>query len=102
MSSPYRSGFTRRDVCKGLSLMGAALLLGGCGSQSKRALQTPSGLMVMDPARLTPEQFEALVGTVESARENAANGIESSHDFIQRFITHSPRIHVAGRADGVI
>lgn len=100
--SSIRSGLSRREVCQGLGLMGAALLLGGCESLPQLAFQERGGGTNTDPASLTPDQFTERAGTVEMARSNAAFGIEAPNAFIQRFLLHSPRVHVAGRPGGPV
>ena len=82
--------------------MGVTLLLGGCESLPRLAFLERDGATGADPTLLTPEQFEAKVGTVEWARANAVRGIESPNDFIQRFLSHSPRIQAASRPGGPI
>lgn len=96
------SGLSRRDVCKGLGLMGAALLIGGCESLPQLASLERGAKPSLDPAALTPDQFAAKAGTVELARANAARGIEAPNEFIQRFLLHSPRVHAASRPGGSI
>jgi hypothetical protein len=56
----------------------------------------------MDPTLLTPGQFAEKAGTVETARANAARGIEAPNEFIQRFLLHSPRVRAASRPGGPI
>ena len=97
-----RSHLSRREVCKGLTLMGAALLLGGCESLPWLASQTRGAQPGINPAALTPDQFAEKAGTVEAARANAARGIEAPYEFLQRFLLHSPRIHTASRTGGPI
>lgn len=99
---PRDSGLSRREVCKGLGLMGATLLLGGCESFPRFALPGLETEASAHPTLLTPEQFEAKVGTVETARAHAARGLEAPSEFIQRFLIHSPRVRAAGRAGGPI
>ena len=96
------SGLSRREVCKGLSLMGAALLLGGCESLPWLASTERGAKPSIDPATLTPDQFAAQAGTVETARTNVVRGIEAPNEFIQRFLLHSPRVHEASRPGGSI
>jgi len=96
------SGLSRREVCKGLGLMGTALLLGGCEGLSRFAFQDRGEESRLDPALVTPDQFAAKVGTVETTRANAARGIEAPNEFIQRFLLHSPRVHEASRPGGPI
>ena len=93
---------SRRDFCKGLGLMGAAILLGGCESMPHLAFQERGGETNTDPALLMPDQFAEKAGTVEMARANAARGIEAPNAFIQRFLLHSPRVHAASRPGGPI
>ena len=100
--SSMRSGPSRREVCKGLSLMGLAILLGGCESLPRLAFQERGGETNTDPALLTPDQFAEKVGTVETARTNVVRGIEAPNEFIQRFLLHSPRVHEASRPGGSI
>jgi len=96
------SGPSRREVCKGLGLMGLALLLGGCESLPRLGLQEHGDGPNADPALLAPDRFAEKVGTVEAARANAAQGIEAPNEYIQRFLLYSPRIHVASRSGGPI
>lgn len=97
-----RSGLSRREVCKGLGLMGAAILLGGCEGLPHLAFQERGGETNTDPALLMPDQFAEKAGTVELARANAARGIEAPNEFIQRFLLHSPRVRKASRPGGSI
>src|SRR5713226_7264886 len=96
------SGLSRRELCKGLGLMGAALLLGGCESLPRLAFQDRGGEASLDPSLITLDQFAEKVGTVEITRANAARGIEAPNEFIQRFLLHSPRVHAASRPGGPI
>jgi len=96
------SGLSRRDVCKGLGMLGAALLLGGCESLPRFALPEFSEQPNVDAAVPTPGQFAEKAGTVETARANAVRGIEAPNEFIQRFLLHSPRVHAASRPGGPI
>ena len=96
------SGLSRREVCKGLGLMGAALLLGGCESFPRLALPGLETDASANPALITPDRFAEKAGTVEAARANAAGGIEASNEFIRRFLLHSPRVHAASRPGGTI
>lgn len=97
-----RSDLTRREICRGLSLMGAAILLGGC--QRLALLEpTPKGVDVVSyPDPLTPEQFETLVGTVHETRAKIARTADAPLDFMRRFVSFSPRILAAKRPGGVI
>jgi hypothetical protein len=97
-----RSDFTRREVCRGLGLVGAAILLGGC--QGAALLEpTPKGDEITSyPDPLTPEQFETLVGTVQSTRAKVALAADAPLDFMRRFVSFSPRILAAKRPGGVI
>jgi len=97
-----RSVLSRREVCKGLGLMGAALLLGGCEGLPRLALPEFGGQPNGGPAALTPEQFAEKAGTVEATRANAARGIEAPNEFIQRFLLYSPRVQAATRPGGPI
>lgn len=96
------SGLSRREVCKGLGLMGAALLLGGCESLPRFAFSEHGSQPSINPAMLAPDQFAAKAGTVEAARADAARGIEAPNEFIQRFLLHSPRVHAASQPGGPI
>lgn len=96
------SDLSRRDFCKGLGVMGATLLLGGCESFPRFALPGLETEASVNPTLLTPEQFEAKVGTVETARAQAARGLEAPSEFIQRFLIHSPRVRAASRSGGTI
>ncbi len=96
------SDLSRRDFCKGLGLMGATLLLGGCESFPRFALPDLEAGASANPTLLIPEQFEAKVGTVETARAHAARGIEAPSEFIQRFLVHSPRVRAASWSGGPI
>lgn len=96
------SNLSRRDFCKGLGLMGATLLLGGCESFPRLAPPSLGTEADMDPTLLTPGQFAEKAGTVEAARANAARGIEAPNEFIQRFLLHSPRVRAASRPGGPI
>jgi len=100
--SSIGSGLSRRDVCKGLGLMGTALLFGGCESLPRFALQEFGEQPNVNAAALTPDQLAAKAGTVEAARANAVRGIEAPNEFIQRFLLHSPRVHTASRPGGPI
>jgi len=97
-----RSDFTRREVCRGLGLMGAAILLGGCqgGAQLEPAPQREDAGKYPDP--LTPEQFEPLVGSVEGTRARTTHAAGEPEDFMRRFVSFSPRILAAKRPGGVI
>ncbi len=97
-----RSDLTRRDVFRGLGLMGAAILMGGCermipGNPAQQDVDTASY-----PDPLTPEQFETLVGTVPETRAKISKVAGASSDFMRRFVSFSPRILVAKRRGGVI
>lgn len=100
--APMRTGLSRREVCRGLGFLGAAILLGGC--QRMALLEpAPKGVDVVSyPDPLTPEQFEALVGTVHETRAKIARTAEAPLDFLRRFVSFSPRILAAKRAGGVI
>ena len=100
--SSINSGLSRRQVCKGLGLMGATILLGGCESLPRLVFQERGGATNPDPALLLPDPFAEKAGTVEMARANAARGIEAPNAFIQRFLNHSPRVQAASRAGGPI
>lgn len=93
---------SRREACKRLGLIGAAILLGGCESLPRLAFQSRPGETNTDPAVLTPDQFAEKVGTVETARAYAVRGIEAPTEFIQRFLLYSPRIQAASRPGGPI
>lgn len=97
-----RSDFTRREVCRGLGVMGAAILLGGC--QGAALLEpAPKGVDAGSyPDPPTPEQFESLVGTVQETRAKVSRTAEASKDFLRRFVSFSPRILAAKRPGGVI
>ncbi len=82
--------------------MSIALLLGGCESLPRPGFQSRAGETTDDLGLLTPEQFTAKAGTVETARANAARGIEAPNEFIQRFLLHSPRVRAASRPGGSI
>jgi hypothetical protein len=97
-----RSDFTRREVCRGLGLMGAAILLGGCQGGALLEPAPKGGEVTAYPDPLTPEQFEALVGTVQSTRAKAALAADAPLDFIRRFVSFSPRVLAAKRPGGVI
>ena len=97
-----RSGLSPRDFCKGLGVMGAAVLLGGCESFPQLGLQAQLGAENGNASLLTPDQFAEKAGTVETARANAVRGIEASNEFLQRFLLHSPRVHAASRPGGPI
>ena len=97
-----RSDFTRREVCLGLGLVGASVLLGGC---QRMAFLEPAPTAVdtaVYPDPLTPEQFEALVGTVQETRTKISRVASASSDFMRRFVSFSPRILAAKRPGGVI
>lgn len=96
------SGLSRRELCKRLGLMGAALLLGGCESLPRLAFQDRGREASLDPSLITLDQFAEKVGTVEITRANAARGIEAPNEFIQRFLLHSPRVHAASQPGGPI
>ena len=81
-----RSGLSRRDFCKGLGVMGATVLLGGCESFPQLGLQAQLGAENGNASLLTPDQFAEKAGTVETARANAVRGIEASNEFLQRFL----------------
>lgn len=97
-----RSGLSRREVCTGFGLLGALLLLGGCESLPRFRFPESGSRPNLDPALITPDQFAEKAGTVETARANAAGGIEESNEFIRRFLLHSPRVHAASRPGGTI
>ncbi len=94
-------GFSRRDFCKSLGLLGATILLGGCESLPRFPL-SPGDPAPGSTSAITPDQFKAKVGTVEAARSQAARGIETPGEFIQRFMANSPRVQVASRSGGPI
>ena len=97
-----RSDFTRRDVCRGLGLMGAAILLGGCQGLAPGE-PAPKGVAAAPyPDPLTPEQFESLVGTVQGTRAKVSLSADAAQDFLRRFVSFSPRILAAKRPGGVI
>lgn len=100
--NPYQPGLSRRDFCKGLGVMGAAVLLGGCESFPQLGLHDQLGAENGDAPLLTPDQFAEKVGTVETARANAVRGIEAPNEFLQRFLLHSPRVHAASRPGGPV
>lgn len=97
-----RSDLTRRDVFRGLGLMGAAILLGGCQRMTLGEPAQPDVDRGSYPAPLTPEQFESLVGTVEGTRAKVSRVAEASQDFMRRFVSFSPRILAAKRPGGVL
>lgn len=82
--------------------MGAAVLLGGCESMPAPEPPAKGVAAASYPDPLTPEQFEALVGTVQETRAKAARGTGSPLDFVRRFVSFSPRILTAKRPGGVI
>ena len=96
------SDFSRREVCRGLGLMGAAILLGGCEGLPPLAFVPPQKDASSYPPLLTPDQFEALVGTVKDARAKAISDPDATTDFISRFISFSPKILAAKRTGGVV
>ena len=91
------SDFSRREVCRGLGLMGLAILLSGA-----EKVPPKSGEGGPYPPPLTPEQFEVLVGTVKETRAKAVGVPEAAADFMRRFVNFSPRILAAKRPGGVI
>lgn len=95
---PHHSALSRREACKGLGLLGAALLLEACGSFPTLGIQAPRGLTVRNPEPLTSEQFHARAGTVEEARVKATLGNEAIDEFIEDFLLLSPRIQAATEA----
>jgi hypothetical protein len=97
-----RSDFTRREVCRGLGLLGAAILLGGCQRPTPVEPDAKRVVPAVYPEPLSPGQFEALVGTVQETRAKAARTAEASLDFMRRFVSFSPRILAAKRPGGVI
>lgn len=97
-----RSDFTRREVCRGLGVMGAAILLGGCQSIPLRDPSAKGDAVTSYPDPVTPEQFEALVGTVQSTRAKATLAADAPMDFMRRFVSFSPRVLAAKRPGGVI
>jgi len=97
-----RSDFTRREVFRGLGLVGAAILLGGCEPIALREPTPKSDDVGSYPDPLPLEQFEALVGTVQETRAKAARTAEAPLDFLRRFVSFSPRILAAKRSGGVI
>ncbi|MDO8547543.1 MAG: hypothetical protein Q7R68_09320 [Nitrospirales bacterium] len=97
-----RSDFTRREVCRGLGLVGAAILLGGCQGAALLDPAPKDGEVTSYPDPVTPEQFEVLVGTVQSTRAKAALAADAPLDFMRRFVSFSPRILAAKRPGGVI
>ena len=97
-----RSGFTRREVFRGLGLVGVTILWGGCERMALRD-PTPTGVDAASyPGPLTPEQSEALVGTVQETRTKISRVASASSDFMRRFVSFSPRILAAKRPGGVI
>lgn len=82
--------------------MGAAILLGGCQGTALREPAPKGGGAASYPEPLTPEQFEALVGTVQGTRAKIARDAEAPLDFMRRFVRLSPRILAAKRPGGVI
>lgn len=102
VESSIPSGLSRREVCKGLGLMGATLLIGGCEGLPHLDFQKRGGEANPDPDLLMPDQFAEKAGTVELARSNAARGIEAPNEFIQRFLLYSPRVHTASRPGGPV
>lgn len=97
-----RSDLTRREVCKGLGLIGAAILLGGCQRLSVAEPVAKPVDVAFYPPPLTPEQFESFVGTVQETRAKAARTADAPLDFMRRFVSFSPRILAAKRPGGVI
>jgi hypothetical protein len=98
---------SRREACQRLGVMGMAILLGGVATppiESLLALDVPpkDGKAGSYPPPLTPEQFEALVGTVKETRAKAVGAQEATADFMRRFVSFSPRILAAKRPGGVI
>lgn len=99
---PLHAKLSRRDFCKGLGVMGAAVLLGGCERFPQVGLHDQLGAESGDTPLLTSDQFAEKVGTVEAARANAVRGIEAPNEFLQRFLLHSPRVHAASRPGGPV
>ncbi len=97
-----RSDFTRREVFRGLGLVGAAILLGGCERMALRDPTPKGGDAASYPDPLTPEQFESLVGTIHETRAKIARAAEAPLDLMRRFVSFSPRILAAKRPGGVI
>lgn len=97
-----RSDFTRREVFRGLGLMGAAILLGGCQGMAPGEPAPKDVAAGPYPDPLTPEQFESLVGTVQGTRAKVSLSAGASQDFMRRFVSFSPRILAAKRPGGVI
>ena len=96
------SDFTRREVFRGLGLMGAAILLGGCQGMAPGE-PVPTAIDAGPyPDPLTPEQFEGLVGTVQETRAKVSRIAGASQDFMRRFVSFSPRILAAKRPGGMI
>src|SRR5712692_4629567 len=99
--------FSRREAFQRFGLMGMAILLGGVATppiESLLALDVPpkDGKASSYPPPLTPEQFEALVGTVKETRAKAVDAQEAAADFMRRFVSFSPRVLAAKRPGGII
>jgi hypothetical protein len=99
--------FSRREACQRFGLMGMAILLGGVATppiEFLLALDVPpkDGKAGSYPPPLTPEQFEALVGTVKETMAKAVDAQEVAADFMRRFVSFSPRILAAKRPGGMI
>jgi hypothetical protein len=97
-----RSGFTRREVFRGIGLAGAMILWGGCERMALRDPAPKGDAATPYPDPLTPEQFEALVGTIRETRAKVASAAEAPVDLMRRFVSFSPRILAAKRPGGVI
>ena len=93
---------SRRGFCKGLGLVSAAVLLGGCERLLFVRTDDGDGETRQGQTLLSPKQFASTVGTVEEARDNIARGVESPSAFLERFLAHSPRIQAASMAGGTI
>lgn len=98
----FRAEFSRRQVCQGLGLMGAALLLGGCESLPAPDPPPKVGAAASYPPALTSAEFEKFVGTVKDTRTKSIREPEAPTDFLRRFISFSPRTLAETRPYGVI
>lgn len=97
-----RSNLTRREVCRGLGLLGATMLLGGCQRLTILEPAEKSVDAAAYPEPLLPGPFAGFVGTVQETRAKATRAAEAPMDFMRRFVSFSPRILAAKRPGGVI
>ena len=93
----HRSELSRRAFCKGLGLIGVAVLLGGCEGFPVMRLRDPGSETSQGQTFLTPEEFKEEVGSFEEIRlcDKMARDAWAPNACLQRFLIHSPRIQMA-------